>query len=80
MEAKATISEDGRRLLREAAAALGLDSEVGNKMADWLDAHPNAAVYIAGKTPEPPLRVFGTPDREPEVPKEVAFGLTPEPD
>jgi hypothetical protein len=59
---KIKVSEDGRRLLREAAAALGLDSEVGNKIADWLDRHPNAAVQITGKTDEPPLRVFGHPD------------------
>jgi hypothetical protein len=54
------ISEDGRRLLREAAAAQGLDVVIGNKIADWLDTHPNAQVSISGKTPEPPLRVFGT--------------------
>lgn len=59
------ISEDGRRLLREAAVASGLDSAKGNQMADWLDAHPNAQVYITGKTEEPPYRVFGT-GREPE--------------
>ena len=59
---KIKVGEDGRRLLREAAASLGLDVEVGNKIADWLDRHPNAAVYITGKTEEPPHRVFGTPD------------------
>lgn len=59
------ISEDGRRLLREAAVACGQDSALGNRMADWLDAHPNAEVYVTGKTPEPPHRVFGT-GREPD--------------
>lgn len=54
------ISEDGRRLLREAVVAQGLDITIGNKIADWLDRHPNAVVTITGRTPEPPLRVFGT--------------------
>lgn len=54
------ISEDGRRLLREAAVAQGVDMAVGNGMADWLERHPNATVTITGRTPEPPLRVYGT--------------------
>lgn len=59
------ISEDGRRLLREACVSLGLDVATGNKIADYLDKHPHAVVTIEGRTPEPPLRVFGTPDEDP---------------
>lgn len=59
------ISEDGRRLLREAAVAAGVDVAVGNKIADWLDKHPSAVVTIEGRTPEPPLRVYGKPDEDP---------------
>lgn len=70
VEGRVTVSEDGRRLLREAAASLGLDIVIGNKIADWLDAHPNAEVSISGRTPEPPLRVFGTPDVD-RTPKRV---------
>lgn len=62
---KPKISPDGRRLLREGMAALMLPSSKGNALADWLDKHPNAVVTIRGKTPEPPLRVFGTPDITP---------------
>lgn len=54
------IGEDGRRLLREAAVAAGLDSAKGNEIADWLNKHPTAEVRITGRTPEPPHRVFGT--------------------
>lgn len=57
-----TVGEEGARLLREACASLGLDSAIGNKIADWLNKHPTAEVTIRGKSPEPPLRVFGTPD------------------
>lgn len=64
------ISEDGRRLLREAVVELGLDVETGNKIADWLDAHPTAQVTIEGRTPLPPLRVYGYPDGEPPVRQE----------
>lgn len=56
------VGEEGARLLREACAALGQDSNLGNKIAEWLNKHPTAEVTIRGRSPEPPLRVFGTPD------------------
>ncbi len=65
--AKTRISRDGRALLREGFAAIGLDRAKGNALADWLDRYPHAAVTITGKVPEPPLRVFGTPDQAPQV-------------
>lgn len=70
---KPLISQDGRRLLREGMAALGFPSSKGNTLADWLDKHPNAVVSVRGKTPEPPLRVFGTPDVPPEADRGTPF-------
>lgn len=53
---------------------------MGNRIADWLDKHPNAEVRVTGRTPEPPLRVFGTPDDAPDPETPAPFGLQDAPD
>jgi len=70
------ISEEGRALLREGMASLGLGRQLGNDLADWLDKHPTAQVSISGKTPEPALIVHSTPDEDPVLDRAVPFGPT----
>lgn len=70
---KRKVSEDGRRLLREACIAMGMPSDMGNRLADWFDAHDNAKVSIEGQSDLPPLRVFSEPDVAPAIPESVPF-------
>ena len=71
MAASKSITEEGRGLLRSAAVANGQSSDLGNKIADFLDKS-GVTVTIKGKVEEAPLRIFGTTPSTP--------GLNIEPD
>lgn len=66
-----SISQHARAWLREAAAACGVDRMKANAMADWLEQNPDANIVMVADAPVPlpPLRIFGTPDVTPDVPR-----------
>lgn len=67
------ISADGRTILREGMAQMGLGRDLGNRLADWLDKQQDVKVTVTGRLPEPPMHIFSTPDADPIIERRDPF-------
>lgn len=63
------ISEDGRRLLREAVVHYGATSDLGNKIADFLENHADKAVIEGKSTVQRSNFILQVPDPVEERPR-----------